>query len=508
MVSKKIEKARPIRAEIGRQIIDIISSGMYNNPLMVLREYIQNAADSIDSAIAINKDPDEFSIHISLDGKNRQITVFDNGTGISNSEVESRLGSIGNSIKEGTNQRGFRGIGRLGGLGYCDLLRFETRSKKSEQVAVVEWNSTKFNELSESNTKINLSNTIKRIATIRFRDASKDESSHFFKVTLVNIHRFYSDLLMNIKEVKDYLSVVAPIPFNPQKKQFTYASDLESYISQIPNYRTYNLYLNGELIYKPYTDCFEISTNVTDQIKNIQKIEFTDSETGELLGLGWFALTSFRSSLPKRVTFRGIRVKHGNIEVGDERFLEDIFTEKRFAIWHIGEIHLNHNIIPNARRDGFEQNRDYECFLQRAMMIGKGLSSLCRKSSKDRCANVKIEAEISNLEKSTSINTLIDEQHRNQVYEKALEGIATLNKTAIPQNLTEDFSQRLNRLHRKIEKINNIETVYDRIDGRKITHIHQKDLLCEICKRVVEIHQSNMTIEETIEKALYPYFKS
>ena len=72
---------------------------------------------------------------------------------------------------------------------------------------------------------------------------------------------------------------------------------------------------------------------------------------------------------------RGIRVRHGNIEVGDERFLDHIYSEKRFATWHIGEIHLNHNIKPNARRDGFEESRDYERFLERTTIIGKGTTN-------------------------------------------------------------------------------------------------------------------------------------
>ena len=34
---------------IGKHILDTISIGMYNYPLMVFREYIQNSADAIDN---------------------------------------------------------------------------------------------------------------------------------------------------------------------------------------------------------------------------------------------------------------------------------------------------------------------------------------------------------------------------------------------------------------------------------------------------------------------------
>lgn len=505
MVFKKIDKPRAIHAEVGRQIVDIITSGMYNNPLMVLREYIQNSADSIDNMLVSNGNAGQYRIDVTINGKDREIVIFDNGSGLSNHEAEERLGSIGNSIKEGSGQRGFRGIGRLGGLGYCDILRFETRRSKNERVAIVEWNSSKFDELSQSNTRLSLKDTIEKIATIRFRDADKEENPHFFKVTLTNVHRFHSDVLMNIRAVKEYLSNTAPVPYNSE--MFGYANELEQLFSKIGNYRTYNISVNGDTIYKPYTDTIEISANVKDKIKAISKIEITDPETGEPLGLGWFANTSFKCSLPKKVVFRGIRVKHGNVEVGDEKFLEDIFTEKRFSTWHVGEIHLNHNIKPNARRDGFEHNRDYESFLQRAMMLGKGLSNLCRQSSKTRCASTKVEKNIDTLEKAISRTFLVDSDHKKQVYEQAREMWGSINKDVESANVSKNISRRIDKLQSKIEEIKSIETIFDKIDGRKISHFAPKDLLCEVCKRIIDINSQSKSITEVVEQSLYPYFK-
>ena len=47
-------------------------------------------------------------------------------SGRSKCQVEKRLIDIGNSKKDRTNSRGFRGIGRLAGLGYCNQLVFST----------------------------------------------------------------------------------------------------------------------------------------------------------------------------------------------------------------------------------------------------------------------------------------------------------------------------------------------------------------------------------------------
>ena len=112
---------------IGRQLFDIITSGMYDNPLMIYREYIQNAVDSIDLAIEDELlTPEDARISISLSGQDRCITIEDNGKGLPNDTALSILTNLGCSPKEGQNQRGFRGIGRLGGLAYCDELNFQT----------------------------------------------------------------------------------------------------------------------------------------------------------------------------------------------------------------------------------------------------------------------------------------------------------------------------------------------------------------------------------------------
>lgn len=81
--------------------------------------------------------------------------------------------------------------------------------------------------------------------------------------------------------------------------------------------------------------------------------------------------------------------------------LDHIYTERRFSSWHIGEIHLNHNITPNARRDGFEESPDYEHFLERVAFIGKGLSKLCRDSSSRRSLNQRAAAEMSQITKTS-----------------------------------------------------------------------------------------------------------
>ena len=111
----------------GKFLLEILTKGMYSNPLHVYREYIQNAADAIDRAISFGTiNPDEAEIHISIDVKKHVAIIRDNGCGISSDSAKIKLMNVGASDKDGVIERGFRGIGRLGGLAYAEPVKFIT----------------------------------------------------------------------------------------------------------------------------------------------------------------------------------------------------------------------------------------------------------------------------------------------------------------------------------------------------------------------------------------------
>jgi hypothetical protein len=50
---------------IGKFILDSLTTGMYDNPLCIFREYIQNSADAIDKAARDEKrDVKQFELHL------------------------------------------------------------------------------------------------------------------------------------------------------------------------------------------------------------------------------------------------------------------------------------------------------------------------------------------------------------------------------------------------------------------------------------------------------------
>jgi molecular chaperone HtpG len=113
--------------EIGKFTLESLTSGMYSEPESCYREYIQNSVDSLDCALAEDlMRAEDFRIEIIVDDSRQEITISDNGAGIKKDLVRKTLLDIGNSTKSHTKNRGFRGIGRLGGLSYCKKLSFCT----------------------------------------------------------------------------------------------------------------------------------------------------------------------------------------------------------------------------------------------------------------------------------------------------------------------------------------------------------------------------------------------
>lgn len=499
---KKIIRAREQMPFIGHQMLDIITSGMYDDPLMIYREYIQNSVDSIDIAVRDGMIRlDEAGISILISGQNRTVCIEDNGVGLPEFMAGKVLLYLGCSPKVGTEQRGFRGIGRLGGLAYCDLLRFETRSSSKEKVSVVEWDRSRLNHLARrGNRKTSLVNLIRNITRTFTRRATENDSQHFFRVQMENVHKFHSDRLMNIKMIREYLSQVAPVPYDRTK--FSYAEQLDKYFASVGGYRGYHLTVNGEKVLRPYSDTIQISTGSTDHIKDIECFKFSGPD-GKQLALGWYARTNFRAALPSRVTMRGIRVRLGNLEVGNEYFLSPFFTERRFSTWNIGEIHVwDHCIKPNARRDGFEHTPEYERFLEQASALGRHLSTLCRRHSIERSAKQRFERKFRDMERLAEdmFFPVDDKEWQNisfQVECELRKIKAFINDDDIYGRLTTQYENLKSKLEKLRGKTTNLN---EHIDGRTLRYVEKKELLMKILAAIVREYDKTASAGDLIRR--------
>ncbi len=205
---------------------------------------------------------------------------------------------------------------------------------------------------------------------------------------------------------------------------------------------------------------------------------------------------------------RGIRVSQGNIQVGDEHFLADVFTERRFATWHIGELHLSTSVRPNARRDGFEQTEQFECFMEYASALGKHLSHLCRSSSKLRSQVIAIERQLAAAEEMIDARVFIDRGHLARVTEEATEIIDNVEKSLAKGLLNGDFTRRLSEVRERLLVFQGSgQCLVDLLDGRKLRSRGKKELVVEICHRLVSEPELRRHQARLLELAVGPLAK-
>jgi molecular chaperone HtpG len=395
--------------EIGKFTLESLTTGMYSEPESCYREYIQNAVDSLDTALAEGlMQVQDFRIEIIVDGSRQEISIKDNGTGIKKDLVRKTLLDIGNSTKLHTTNRGFRGIGRLGGLSYCKKLSFCTTAMGKSEKTLVTFDCDKLKALlvPGQSTEHNLQSVVEAVTDVRVMQ--EQASTHYFIVKMEGVDDISS--LLDLDEVKDYISQVAPIPF---RDRFYWGKEIKSHLAEngitIAEYPVFigESFESLSQVFKPYKQRFEANSRAgvsTDEILSLSFFRINDS-TQQLMAYGWYADTEFSGTLVDE-RLSGVRVRQGNILIGDKDTLKPYYKEARFNGWAVGEVYVvSPDLIPNARRDDFEKNSAFAEFtIGLRDTIGTEITEKIRTASKVRNNPVqkalnRVERDVTKVEK-------------------------------------------------------------------------------------------------------------
>jgi hypothetical protein len=370
---------------IGKDILELLSTSMYVDPLTVYREYVQNAADAIDEARAEGvldaREPGRVKIWIDL--ATRSLRIRDNGNGIKQSNFIPRLTSIGSSKKRGSNARGFRGVGRLAGLGYARELIFRSQAQGEAHISEMRWDCRRLRSAMRSDDFVgDLNGIIRECVEVR-RTRTADKDDHFFEVELSGLVRHRNDRLLDVKSVSEYLAQVAPVPFSPD---FKFADDLKRLLQGDGLGAELILTINdGEPLYRPHRDKLELGKS-TDQVTELEVRDIPNGDGG-LAARVWLLHHGYVGAIPNQNLVKGLRVRAGNIQVGEANLFDDLFPEPRFNSWSIGEIHiLDKRIVPNGRRDHFQESIHLQNLLNHVTLVARDIAKRCRTSSIHRKA--------------------------------------------------------------------------------------------------------------------------
>lgn len=339
----------------GANILENLTTGMYQDSKVIYREYIQNACDQIDKArdMGLLRE-NEGCIDIWLDAEKRTVSIEDNATGILSADFERTLADIANSDKRLGEDKGFRGIGRLCGLAYCKELVFTSTAAGEDIVSIMRCDASKMRELISANERGEKHTASEVLHSIYAFDYihTDDVDEHSFKVEMIGINEENTDLL-DFAQIKEYLSFVTPVPY---QNTFIFRSEVYKHATTI-NSRIdeYTIRLGGEQIFKKYKTNFKTSKG-DDEVFNLAFKDIYDSHHNLLAWL-WIGVSRFKAVISKDCQMRGLRLRKENIQIGDDNALQKLFKEDRGHHYFIGEVFaVSKNLIPNSQRDYFNEN--------------------------------------------------------------------------------------------------------------------------------------------------------
>lgn len=470
---------------IGAKILDILTTGMYPDALDALREYVQNSYDAIRRAERAEILKANFGeVIVTIDPERRQVTIHDNGIGISEVEARTTLLSIGNSKKRIGLDAGFRGIGRLAGLAYCEKLVFATAYKGEPCQTEISFDAAGIRSaIATTSTTIQDETAVELLSRMTsHRRIDRDPGAPFFEVRMVGVNPKACPFL-KIEEVRPYLRQVAPVEFNMQA--FTYAhSEINPFLEAHDAKRTVNLTLNvkdqHEPIRKPYKTYHHAGTGKDNRVE-IVEIETFEDPSNPPRWIAWLSKAQDLKGVIANDEVRGIRLRSNNIQIGDYRTFSRIFEKvqksySRMNGYYSGEVHiLDTAVVPNARRDYFEDNDAWRETERTLIEWAKPLVRRVYQNSNERNRDVEL------LEKDADQLIAI-------VQKEAARGFAA-------DRLRADAIQKIELQEQRLEKAMNGDRSADEIEA-----LRQKQEEMAFCRGKIAAAPRSLIDESELDK--------
>lgn len=362
---------------LGGFILETLTVGMYGESRNAIREYIQNAFDSIQHAISVLKTvaPGQGLISITLGEDNNSLVIRDNGAGLPAKTAAATLTSIGASTKDYKKEAGFRGIGRLAGIVFSDTVTFVTKAKGEPLETMVIFDGEKMRAgMTPSKGGAQSAEALLSSCVKAFTTESKNVAEHFFEVRLEGFQDAPNECV-SPPLMKAFISQVAPVPYSesfPFRDKLKVQEEATGITIEEVKIELTDPAGVVEAITKPYTDLYEMEDD---------KVKLSDCETRS--GAHWWAWVGKKTEPGSYTNERqmGLRVRLKNIQIDGVEVFRDIFRQQakssaRFQDWFVGEVFIAQSaLVPNARRDGFEETFAWKAMKKELGDLAKDLGS-------------------------------------------------------------------------------------------------------------------------------------
>ncbi len=359
-------------------VLEALSSGLYPDKRHVIREFIQNAFDALNTWGGVSGEQLLKPIEIRI--QKPSVFIADQGIGMNKREAQ-QFRYLGYSSKDRKDNVGFRGIGKDSGLAVAEKIIVSTSQAGIPERYTIVIDAQSMLEETASGRNPPLEEVLEKYTGVT--SAPEDGDSHY---TFVELHNIRKDayILFNTDALKDYLRRNCPIPFDPE---FRYAGEIAARLkTYIPAFLAVDIKLNGENPYKPFPE------NYTGP--EYEPVFLNDEEDAPLIAYCWYCGHAEKGQFDHKEN-SGLIYRIRNFAVGDRHLTRKTLwtaTPER-AFYFFGEIHvLDEGIIPSSDRTDFEDNEARTILFQRCRRIAQVLSKRAGTESAERTFDESIAA--------------------------------------------------------------------------------------------------------------------
>jgi len=373
-------------SQVYANILETLTSGLYNEINFAIREYLQNAYDAIKAAkkISLKIPQDGFYVDVKITRNNSIISIFDNGIGM-DEKVLREYTSIGGGTKNDAEFAGHKGIGKLSGLRFFEKFVVRTKTAKEKSGYELSWECGRMMNVllneKERMKKISYTEFIKEFFTIK-RIETEEEDAHYTQIQLINVLDEFAEQISEDK-IGMYIKINCPVPFHGE--YFSFTNQIEKWVEKDISFA--QTFINGKIIYQVYNN----KHNLIEP--NFIEIRYED----KLRAKTWFSWVKNVSGSIEADEIRGMRFRCKGICVGDSKlFANNCMPPGRDtnADWFTGEVVVvDDGIRPSAARDRFyEGSASRKLYQELTKKVGKELSFIATVRSELNAAEQDAEA--------------------------------------------------------------------------------------------------------------------
>lgn len=355
--SRKVQKVPLEPWEVGAELLDILSRGLYSDARDALREYVQNGVDAGASRITVT-----------VDGPTA--TIRDDGSGM-NEESLRAARRFGMSEKSPREMVGYRGIGIYSAFGICEELHITTRQSGMDRLVGWVFQFGEMRRLLEADKQtdlrqgIGLANLLHQYTELISEPYEGDTNDKFTVVRLEGVGEQYRSQLNNASNVNDYLLNTIPVAFPARQYGPTVNQWLKEHVELNPVRLSLRIANEPEFDVEP-----PLAADVSDP-----ECDWIKAPDGSRLAFMWYALSTtgrqISSAQANGYGLSGFLMKLKGFTLGNRLTLKPRWPAvggRTLYHHYTGEAHILEmaHVYPNAARDDLEPSRAKRILLKQA----------------------------------------------------------------------------------------------------------------------------------------------